>query len=105
MIYLLKFQFVLLNFRKPPSFVNEPEIDLEKLPVIQGSFEITKTDADISVKKKSDDRTLIKAYKDQRLSYTEKPSTINITETMSRNITSTITTTAGNISYFNLFFF
>lgn len=34
---------------KPP--IVEPEIDMDKVPIVQGSFEVTKTDADITHKK------------------------------------------------------
>lgn len=36
-----------------PKVVHESDIDIENLPVIQGSFEITKTDADIAQKRSS----------------------------------------------------
>jgi hypothetical protein len=39
--------------KNTPKPVHESEIDMENLPVIQGSFEITKTDADIAQKRSS----------------------------------------------------
>lgn len=36
---------------RPKSDIVEPEIDVENAPVVQGSFEVTKTDADITQKK------------------------------------------------------
>lgn len=36
---------------KPKQDIIEPEIDIESVPVLQGSFEVTKTDADITEKK------------------------------------------------------
>lgn len=36
---------------KPKPEIVEPELDLENVPMIQGSFEVTKTDADLTQKK------------------------------------------------------
>lgn len=36
---------------KPKPDIVEPELDLENVPMIQGSFEVTKTDADLTQKK------------------------------------------------------
>lgn len=36
---------------KPKPDIIEPELDLENVPMIQGSFEVTKTDADLTQKK------------------------------------------------------
>lgn len=36
---------------KPKQDIIEPDIDIESVPVLQGSFEVTKTDADITEKK------------------------------------------------------
>lgn len=36
---------------KPKGDIVEPEIDIENVPILQGSFEVTKTDADLTEKK------------------------------------------------------
>jgi hypothetical protein len=58
--------------------INESEIDMENLPVIQGSFEITKTDADITEKRESNVNTNKRAKPSTLKPFVVSPASIKI---------------------------
>ena len=72
--------------------IHESDIDLENLPVIQGSFEITKTDADIAQKRSDANQRLSTASLTTATTNTLKPffispATIKIKETVEKQST------------------
>lgn len=73
------------NQKKDPD---EPDIDTENIPVVQGSFQITKTEADITENKKlnsspvrHDDKPIHKPTATKPTTTTKAPSTRTITRT------------------------